>query len=329
MPEWMHRRAEHLLSKNPSMPKSEAFAIATQQMHALGKSPKGYGTAEGRREAKVKYDTPSDDQKTASWKDELPGGKGDRRSPKDFLSASVRKGQVHEREHTNSPHLAKEIALDHLTEDPNYYAKLDAVEKKATWYGFLDELLNLTFEKDAAFKAAAIGAATMLPGATSAARGIGGGLKGLFNRVPQMAGKGVTMLQEAGNAARDESVRALGAVKLPGFTQPPGRLSMPPGATMPAKAMPKFAFAVSQYSGPLSYGPFKQESSQPGFRVPSLKAPVEKKAAAATTPAGLLSQSRAVGVTPKVSPPPGPSIAQVSKPVGFGKPAPGALKTGI
>ena len=45
MPEWVHNRAEHILAKNPSMPKSEAWAIATQQGHAIGKTPKGYGTA--------------------------------------------------------------------------------------------------------------------------------------------------------------------------------------------------------------------------------------------------------------------------------------------
>ena len=69
MPEWMHNRAEHILAKNPSMPKSEAFAIATQQMHAVGKGPKGYGTAEGKATAKEKYDTPKDDQKVSN-----PGG---------------------------------------------------------------------------------------------------------------------------------------------------------------------------------------------------------------------------------------------------------------
>jgi len=66
MPEWMHERAEHILAKNPSMPKSEAFAIATQQMHALGKSPKGYGTSAGKLEAKKKYKTPKDDEKSAN-----------------------------------------------------------------------------------------------------------------------------------------------------------------------------------------------------------------------------------------------------------------------
>jgi hypothetical protein len=65
MPQWIHDRAGHIQAKNPSMPESEAWAIATQQSHALGKSPKGYGTAEGHHEAKAKYDTPSDDKKTA------------------------------------------------------------------------------------------------------------------------------------------------------------------------------------------------------------------------------------------------------------------------
>lgn len=81
MPEWIHARAEHLLEKNPSMPKGQAFAIATQQSHALGKSPKGYGTPAGRRAARQKYDTPEDDQKTAQDKLalsalELLGGMG-------------------------------------------------------------------------------------------------------------------------------------------------------------------------------------------------------------------------------------------------------------
>jgi hypothetical protein len=66
MPEWMHNRAEHILAKNPSMPKSMAFAVATQQSHALGKSPKSYGTTEGKRIAKRKFDTPKDDVKAAN-----------------------------------------------------------------------------------------------------------------------------------------------------------------------------------------------------------------------------------------------------------------------
>lgn len=58
MPQWIHDRAKHLRAKNPDMPESQSWAIATQQAHKLGKTPKGYGTAEGKREAKKKYDEP-------------------------------------------------------------------------------------------------------------------------------------------------------------------------------------------------------------------------------------------------------------------------------
>lgn len=71
MPQWIHDRARHIQAKNPEMPESQAFAIATQQSHSLGKSPKGYGTEEGRKKAKAKFDTPKDDKKTAD-----PGGIG-------------------------------------------------------------------------------------------------------------------------------------------------------------------------------------------------------------------------------------------------------------
>lgn len=66
MPAWIHDRAKHIMSKNPDMNESTAFAVATQQSHALGKSPKGYGTVKGRATAKKKYKTPEDDQKKAA-----------------------------------------------------------------------------------------------------------------------------------------------------------------------------------------------------------------------------------------------------------------------
>lgn len=96
----------------------------------------------------------------------------------------------------------------------------------------------------------------------------------------------------------------------------------------------KTAFAVSQYSGPLSYGKFKQESYIPPFTVPPFKTggpSSEKKAqlskrAAALTPAGRFASSSNIG-KPKMGPPPGPSIAQLTKPKGFGVPEAGATKS--
>lgn len=71
MPKWIHDRARHIQAKNPEMSESTAFAIATQQAHATGKSPEGFGTTKSRQEAKAKYTTPGDDKKTAD-----PGGIG-------------------------------------------------------------------------------------------------------------------------------------------------------------------------------------------------------------------------------------------------------------
>jgi hypothetical protein len=66
MPKWIEDRKNHILAKNPSMPESMAWGLATQQSHALGKSPKNYGTTEGRLKAKAKYDEPKKMTRTAN-----------------------------------------------------------------------------------------------------------------------------------------------------------------------------------------------------------------------------------------------------------------------
>ena len=70
--------------------------------------------------------------------DLLPGGKGDNKPDSAFASSSLLKGIQHETEHTKRRPIAKEIAKDHLTEDPAYYRKLEQVEKVAV----SDELLG-------------------------------------------------------------------------------------------------------------------------------------------------------------------------------------------
>lgn len=72
MPAWIHDRAMKLKKQMedtypPEKAKQVAFAIATQQAHKTGKSPKTFGTSEGRAEAKAKFDRPkSEYKKTAS-----------------------------------------------------------------------------------------------------------------------------------------------------------------------------------------------------------------------------------------------------------------------
>ena len=162
---------------------------------------------------------------------------------------------------------------------------------------------------------------------------------------------------------------------------------------------PKMAFAVSQYSGPLSHGPFRMASGAPPFTAPSLKSmekkqdalqmakssgmlvehavgatvggasgaalgskwrqhptagaaiggalgagtgalvgldpihwavdKLKKKAGAMVQtglkPMGMLSSAQRIG-KPKITNPGGPSIGDLSKPVGFGTKIPGAAK---
>lgn len=62
-------------------------------------------------------------------RDRLKGGEADAKSPKDFDPAQLKAGTAHEREHTEDEGLAQEIAMDHLSEDPDYYKKLRTIEK--------------------------------------------------------------------------------------------------------------------------------------------------------------------------------------------------------
>lgn len=78
MPAWIHDRAQHIRKKNPDMDEGLSYALATQQAHRLGKSPKtfkskvtgkkeSFGTPEGRAVAKAKFDKPRKEyKKTAS-----------------------------------------------------------------------------------------------------------------------------------------------------------------------------------------------------------------------------------------------------------------------
>lgn len=71
----------------------------------------------------------------------LKGGKSDKLSTKDIadkfkvsiekIEAQIKKGIGVEMEHTNDKEKATEIATDHVSEFPDYYDRLDKMEKKA------------------------------------------------------------------------------------------------------------------------------------------------------------------------------------------------------
>lgn len=109
--------------------------------------------------------------------------------------------------------------------------------------------------------------------------------------------------------------------------------------------------STSQYSGPLSMGAFKMVSGIPSFNNPEMEARPAKKEAQlvvdsfhaalkdelsklaggmnsatdAMHAAGRLHATQSVGA-PKTTAPPGPSIAQIAKPKGYGEPIAGAKK---
>lgn len=74
------------------------------------------------------------------WVDEMEGGLADDKAPQNFDPQAIVKGLVVELEHVckeahellkqnpDAVHQAMEIAMDHLTEDPEYYEKLAVME---------------------------------------------------------------------------------------------------------------------------------------------------------------------------------------------------------
>jgi 8-oxo-dGTP pyrophosphatase MutT (NUDIX family) len=63
--------------------------------------------------------------------DAIPGGLADDRGLSEFSAEDLGEGLEVESEHTANAQIASEIARDHLTEDPEYYEKLEEMEKKA------------------------------------------------------------------------------------------------------------------------------------------------------------------------------------------------------
>lgn len=60
----------------------------------------------------------------------LDGGLADDKEPSDFNKKQLRKGTKVELEHSDDRAKAKEIAMDHLEEHPDYYKALEKMENK-------------------------------------------------------------------------------------------------------------------------------------------------------------------------------------------------------
>ena len=60
--------------------------------------------------------------------DRIAGGLADEYNPSDFDREQIAKGIKIEMEHTDDPIIAREIAMDHLVENPKYYDELEKME---------------------------------------------------------------------------------------------------------------------------------------------------------------------------------------------------------
>jgi len=316
MPEWIHTRAEHILGKNPSMPKSEAFAIATQQSHALGKSPKGYGTAQGRREAKAKYDTPGDDEKKASAEQHFRQIRGV------LLDASIPVTRI-----------GSDAAL----------SLGKALEKRkgqeSTWSHPQVAVAKDKVNLDAGWKKTRL--AIPLPGEAWGTPSYRHGELHAHEAGPFLLVHKDESSPSSGlitHLVKDvpEALRKRLSGKIAPFVK-----EKPMGNQFKKTAMDAFVaeymkiadatFTTSEYAGPMGTAPFQQASQIPAFKTPSLKAAIEKpnqKIAGAMTPAGRLTstQRKGTGIGAAVT---GPSIAEVAKPPRIGHAMPGALKNQI
>jgi hypothetical protein len=109
-------RIAELLSKNPNPSDDNVHELAEQ----LGVSPHDL--------EEVVYKMLSEQ---LTHRDKIPGGRADDNVPEDFDPEQVKMGIKIELEHTDDPKLAREIALDHLSEIPDYYTRLIEMEKEA------------------------------------------------------------------------------------------------------------------------------------------------------------------------------------------------------
>lgn len=88
-------------------------------------------------------------------KNTIKGGKADKMTAKDIadkfdvsvnkIKTQIKKGVKVEKEHTDDNEKAKEIAMDHVTEFPDYYDRLHKMEKEAEkeWGGVKETQRNL------------------------------------------------------------------------------------------------------------------------------------------------------------------------------------------
>ena len=87
-----------------------------------------WSTATGKKDLPEHVEDQTE-KEALNYTNKLPGGVGDDKKPSDFPKGVLDGMYEEEKIHTNDPDIATEMAVDHLTQDKDYYKKLDKVKK--------------------------------------------------------------------------------------------------------------------------------------------------------------------------------------------------------
>ncbi len=105
--------------------------IGNSEVPKIRKQMVNITTRSGKGRLANQRTTPKRVKRADARVDILTGGLADKKDYTKLPQRQLRKGTQHEQEHTDKPAIAREIAGDHVAEDPKYYTHLAAVEKKA------------------------------------------------------------------------------------------------------------------------------------------------------------------------------------------------------
>lgn len=123
---WIYTRAKKLRAKNPDMEEGASYAIATQQAHKVGKSPKGFRTPQGVATAKAKMTRPVKEYRKTAGAEEAMA-----KRLKTLISLRD-KGYASEREIKEIPWLRDQLGEGGHVKEAMLAGMFDELEKVAS-----------------------------------------------------------------------------------------------------------------------------------------------------------------------------------------------------
>jgi hypothetical protein len=124
-------RKSYGLSALPNGDHAFHITVAVRRKNVLRNNDVSrFDVASGRGELKAaEFSRSGTKLSRAGQKDLLPGGKADNVPDREISPEALAEGQKDEHEHTRNDQVAKEIAKDHLLQDPQHYEKETLMEK--------------------------------------------------------------------------------------------------------------------------------------------------------------------------------------------------------